>query len=527
MLNVLITDPISDNGIKILEDKGINIFYNPDSDLNDIKKIIQTIDGWIIRSGTKIDADLISEAKQLKVIGRAGVGVDNIDIDAATDSGVVVMNVPDGNTISAAEHTMALMSALSRNIQVGHLSLMQGEWKRSELVGNELKGKVLGVVGLGKIGREVIKRALGYDMNILGYDPYVNEQLFSSDKIKIVDLDHVVENSDYITVHVPLIESTKGMFDYKVLSRMKPSARIINVARGGIINESDLARALNEDKIKGAAIDVFENEPISADNELISAKNILITPHLGASTLEAKEGVSNSICNQVSDFLINDKLTNAINLPLADMELLKELEPYLSLSEVMGSFLSQLSDSSIVSLEVESFGVVEEVKPIMLSLLKGLLKNVIDYRINYVNVLNIAEERGVDLKFSYNSKSISYSNLIKAKIKTSKSVFSIEGCVFDKKHIKLTKIMDYRIDFSPIGSMLLIQNKDIPGVVGKIGTVLGSFKINIAEFILSRKDSNDIAYSIIKIDDNISNDVLDKISKEDEIIDIKQITIHE
>ena len=191
MLNVLITDPISDNGIKILEDKGINIFYNPDSDLNDIKKIIQTIDGWIIRSGTKIDADLISEAKQLKVIGRAGVGVDNIDIDAATDSGVVVMNVPDGNTISAAEHTMALMSALSRNIQLGHLSLMQGEWKRSELVGNELKGKVLGVVGLGKIGREVIKRALGYDMNILGYDPYVNEQLFSSDKIKIVDLDYV------------------------------------------------------------------------------------------------------------------------------------------------------------------------------------------------------------------------------------------------------------------------------------------------------------------------------------------------
>ena len=209
------------------------------------------------------------------------------------------------------------------------------------------------------------------------------------------------------------------------------------------------------------------------------------------------------------------------------MELLKELEPYLSLSEVMGSFLSQLSDSSIVSLEVESFGVVEEVKPIMLSLLKGLLKNVIDYRINYVNVLNIAEERGVDLKFSYNSKSISYSNLIKAKIKTSKSVFSIEGCLFDKKHIKLTKIMDYQIDFSPIGSMLLIQNKDIPGVVGKIGTVLGSFKINIAEFILSRKDSNDVAYSIIKIDDNISNDVLDKISKEDEIIDIKQITIHE
>jgi len=527
MLNVLITDPISDNGIKILEDSGINIFYNPDSDLKDIKNIIQTVDGWIIRSGTKIDANLISDAKNLKVIGRAGVGVDNIDIDAATENGVVVMNVPDGNTISAAEHTMALIATLSRNIQTGHLSLMKGEWRRSELVGNELKGKILGVVGLGKIGREVIKRALGYEMIILGYDPYVNKQLFDSDKIKIVDLDFIIENSDYITVHVPLIDSTKGMFDYEVLSRMKSDSRIVNVARGGIINESDLARALNEEKIKGAAIDVFENEPILVDNQLISAKNILITPHLGASTLEAKEGVSNSVCSQVSDFLINDKLANAINLPLADMDLLKKIEPYLGLGEVMGSFLSQLSDSSIVSLEVESFGVIEEVKPIMLSLLKGLLKNVIDYRINYVNVLNIAEERGIDLKFSYNSKSTSYSNLVKAKVETDKAIFSIEGCLFDEKLIKLTKIMDYQIDFSPIGSMLLIQNKDIPGVVGKIGTVLGSFKINIAEFILSRKDSDDIAYSIIKIDDKVSDDILNQISKEDDIIDIKQITINE
>ena len=527
MFKVLITDPVSDNGMKILEDKGIDVHYHPDSDLNDIKNVIEEVDGWIIRSGTKINRELMEHAKELKVIGRAGVGVDNIDIDSATDRGVVVMNVPDGNTISAAEHTMALISTLSRNIQIGHLSLLKGEWRRSELVGNELKGKTLGVVGLGKIGREVIKRALGYDMEIMGYDPYVNKQLFDLDKIQIVEFEELVRKSDYITVHVPLIESTRGLFDYHTLSKMKPSARIVNVARGGIINESDLARILNEDKIRGAAIDVFENEPISSDHDLINAKNILITPHLGASTFEAKEGVSTSICNQVSDFLINDQLVNAINLPLTDMSLLKTLEPYLKLGDVMGSFLSQLAESSIQSLEVESFGAVSEIKPIMLSLLKGLLENVTDVRINYVNVLSIAEERGVSIKFGYNSSPISYSNLINATIKTEDLEYSIEGCVLDDKIIKITKIMGYKIDISPMGQMLLIQNNDIPGVVGKVGSVLGENNVNIAEFILSRKSSGNKAYSIIKIDDSVSAEILNELSSLDEVVEVKQITINE
>ena len=527
MIKVLITDPVSDNGINILKSKGIQVFYHPNDNLDDIQPLIKEIHGWIIRSGTKITKELISGAKKLKVIGRAGVGVDNIDIDSATDNGIVVMNVPDGNTISAAEHTMALITALSRNIQVGHLSLMNGEWKRSELVGNELKGKTLGVIGLGKIGREVIKRALGYEMNIIGYDPYVNKSLFDKDSVNIVDLDSIIKDSDYITVHVPLIDSTRGMFNYENLSKLKSDCRIVNVARGGIINESDLAKVLNENKIKGAAIDVFESEPISKDNPLLTAKNILVTPHLGASTLEAKEGVSNAVCNQVSSFLLDDRLINAINLPLVDMELLKSLAPYLELGDVMGDFLSQLVDSSIISLEVESFGIIEEVKPVMLSLLKGLLRDITDSRINYVNVLNVAEERGISLKFSYNSEQVSYSNLVKATVETDSGTFSLEGCLFDGKIIKLTKIMDYRIDVSPKGAMLLIYNKDIPGVVGKIGTALGSFKINIAEFILSRKDSDNVAYSIIKIDDKISNNMLDKISKVDDIINIKQIVIDE
>ena len=527
MFKVLITDPISDNGMNILRDNNIEIFYHPDSKLDDLKDIIKKVDGWIIRSGTKISNDLINSAVELKVIGRAGVGVDNIDINAATDRGVVVMNVPDGNTISAAEHTMALISALSRNIQIGHLSLLKGEWRRSELVGNELKGKLLGVVGLGKIGREVIKRALGYEMKILGYDPYVNKQLFDSDTIEVVDFEELVLRSDYITVHVPLIDSTRGLFNYDTLKKMKSTARIVNVARGGIINESDLAKILNEDKIMGAAIDVFENEPISIDNSLVSAKNILLTPHLGASTFEAKEGVSTSVCSQVSDFLINDQLANAVNLPLADMSLLKTLAPYLRLGNVMGSFLSQLSDSPIQSLEIESFGAINDVKPIMLSLLKGLFDNVTDVRVNYVNVLSIAEDRGVSVKFSYNSSSVSYSNLVKAIIKTENFEYSIEACVLDNKIIKITKIMGYQIDVTPIGQMLLIQNNDIPGVVGKVGSVLGANNINIAEFILSRNSSGSEAYSIIKIDECVSSKILKDLSVLDEIIEVKQIIINE
>ena len=527
MFKVLITDPISEKGINILKENDIEIFYHPDSELNKISDVIEKVDGWIIRSGTKINSELINLALELKVIGRAGVGVDNIDIDAATERGIVVMNVPDGNTISAAEHTMALISALSRNIQVGHLSLLKGEWRRSELVGNELKGKVLGVVGLGKIGREVIKRALGYEMKILGYDPYVNKQLFDLDTIEVVDFEELVRTSDYITVHVPLVDSTRGLFDYDTLNKMKSSARIVNVARGGIIDEADLVKILNEDKIRGAAIDVFENEPISIDNSLISAKNILITPHLGASTFEAKEGVSTSVCNQVADFLSTDQLANAVNLPLADMGLLKTLAPYLRLGNVMGSFLSQLADSPIQSLEVESFGALSEIKPVMLSLLKGLFDNFTDIRVNYVNVLSIAEDRGVSVKFSYNSSSVSYSNLIKATIKTEDSQYSIEACVLDDKIIKITKIMGYQIDVTPNGQMLLIQNNDIPGVVGKVGSVLGANNVNIAEFILSRNTSGSKAYSIIKIDDFVSASILKELSSLDEVIQVRQITIHE
>ena len=523
MYKILITDPISDNGLRILEDDNIEILYKPNITDDELTSLISRINGWIIRSGTKITKAHIKDAVNLSVIGRAGVGVDNIDIEAATNSGVVVMNLPDGNTISAAEHTMSLLSSLSRNVHIGHAGLMDGQWKRHELVGNELKEKILGIVGLGKIGREVMKRALSYDMKIIGHDPFVNQDMFDSDTIKIVDIDELTVSSDFITLHVPLIDSTRGLFNIDRLKKMKPTSRIINVARGGIIDEKDLSRALNSDVIAGAAIDVFEKEPLDSKHPFLNTKNLLLTPHLGASTVEAKEGVSKGICQQVKDFLINQKLSNVLNIPIADMSILKKIEPYLEMTEKLGILMSQLIDSPVKSIKIECFGLIEELKPISISFIKGLFHKVTDNRINFINAILIAEERGISISHSYSSEKISYSNLVMATVSTDKGDFSIGGSVFAENHPRIISIMGYTIDVFPEGVMLFMKNKDVPGVIGKIGTLLGENDINIASYILSREIKNKSAYSIVKVDDKVDIEIIHQISSLDEIETVNQI----
>ena len=525
MFKVLITDPISENGLKILEDDRIKLIYKPDISDDELSTILPEINGWIIRSGTTISSENIKDAFNLSVIGRAGVGVDNIDIQAATNAGVVVMNLPDGNTISAAEHTMTLLSALSRNIHIGHSTLIKGEWNRNNLVGNELKDKVLGIVGLGKIGREVMKRALSYDMQIVGHDPFVNQDMFDPEIIKIVDIDELTEISDFITLHVPLIDSTRDLFDLNRLKQMKSDSRIINVARGGIINEKDLSIALNNEVIAGAAIDVFEKEPLDINHPFLKTKNLLLTPHLGASTIEAKEGVSKGICKQVKDFLISQKLSNVLNIPIADMSILKQIEPYLDMTEKLGVLISQLTQGPVNSVDIECFGLAEELKPISISFLKGLFNKVTDNRINFINAISIAEERGISISHSYSSKKISYSNLIKAKVITSNGEYSISGSVFSEDHPRIVSVMGYDIDIFPEGVMLFMKNNDVPGVIGKIGTLLGNNNINIASYILSREAQNKSAYSIIKLDERINDEIIKKISTLEEIETINQIEL--
>ena len=525
MFKILITDPISDQGLKILEHDQLEIIYKPEISEDELEVLLSTIHGWIIRSGTQITSKHLNEANKLSVIGRAGVGVDNIDIKSSTSAGVVVMNLPDGNTISAAEHTLSLLSGLSRNIHVGHLGLVKGEWNRHKLVGNELKGKTLGIVGLGKIGREVMKRALSYDMKILGHDPFVNQEMFDPEKIKIVDIDTLTKESDYITLHVPLIDSTKDLFDLDRLKMMKSSARIINVARGGIINEKDLSIALNEGTIAGAAIDVFVKEPLDSDHPFLSTKNLLITPHLGASTVEAKEGVSKGICQQVKDFLLDQKLSNVLNIPIADMSILKQIEPYILMTEKLGLILSQLIEESVSSIKINCFGTIEESKSMAISFLKGLFNKITDNRINFINAVSIAEERGIAISHSYSSEKTSYSNLVLITVSTPNGDYSIGGSVFSENHPRIVHIMGYDIDVFPEGVMLFIRNKDVPGVIGKIGTLLGNNKINIASYILSREVKEKLAYAIVKVDEKIELDLLDEITSLDEIITVDQLVL--
>ena len=407
---ILITDPISDFGLDKLKDSGFEVLYKPDISEDELHSVLSDIDGWIIRSGTKITKEFIEDAKKLQIIGRAGVGTDNINIEEATKKGIIVMNVPDGNTISAAEHTMAMILSLSRNIQIGHMGMIKGKWDRHLLTGTELQNKILGVVGLGKIGKEVIKRARAYDMKIIGYDPFINQDHFDENEIRIVTMQELTELSDYITIHVPINDSTRNLFNYSRLSNMKKTARIINVARGGIINEDDLALALNEKLIAGAAIDVFLNEPVSKKHPLLNCENILLTPHLGASTHEAKEGVSLGVCNQIINYFKDGKLLNALNFPIADHSILQKMLPYYSLSENMGILLSQMADFPIKNVKISCFGDADDSKSIALSFMKGFLSRITDNRVNMINANIIANERGINISNSYNNENLVYNN---------------------------------------------------------------------------------------------------------------------
>ena len=522
-MKVLLSDPITDAGLAILNDAGLEIVYLPDGTPEEKQTAARDVHGWIIRSGTNITADMIQSSQNLLVIGRAGVGVDNIDFPSATRKGVVVMNTPDVNTISAAEHTVALMLTLSRNIHLGHSGLEKGEWNRDHLVGTELRNKTLGIVGLGKIGREVMDRCRSFGMNIIGYDPFVNQDMFREDEIKIVDLDTLTESADFITLHVPLNKHTKDLFNYDRLCRMKSSARIINVARGGIINEVDLAKAVTEQKIGGAAIDVFTSEPIDGDHPLVGIPKIVLSPHLGASTKEAKEGVSSAICEQVRDCLLHDKLTNALNMPISDLAKLKEIQPFLDLAEMLGQIQFQIAKGPISHISIECYGTADEIKPISLACIKGLLQSQVPERINYINAESIAQELGLEIDIHYSTVKSSYINLISTKVTINKTVYKLDGSVFDDHRPRLVNILGREMEVTPRGTLLLVENNDVPGVIGNVGTLLGNLNINIAAYLLNRSGEEGKAFAVIRVDNRLSNDDLNKLSEIQDIQSVNQI----
>ena len=522
-IKVLITDPLSDAGTSVLKNADISIVYNTDADKKELLNIVSEIDGWIIRSGTVIDEDLINSAKKLQVIGRAGVGVDNIDIPAATQKGIIVMNTPDVNTVSAAEHTIGIMLSLARNISIGNQRLNAGNWDRNNLIGTELRNKTIGIVGLGKIGREVMTRCLSFGMRVIGFDPYIADNIFSSDEVKLTDLDTLTRQSDFITVHVPKLESTDNLFDLERIKMMKSTAMLINVARGGIINEDDLALAVKQGIIAGAAIDVFVKEPIEKDHPFTSIDNILMTPHLGASTKEAKEGVSVTICELVRDYIIDNKLSSALNIPITDMNILKQIQPHLLLAEKMGIIQGQLAQGAIQKVKVNVQGLFDDIKPFMLSFIKGLLNDLIPERVNYINAEFLAKERGIIIEYGANNEDGSYTNLIYSCVVSGNVEKKLEGSVFDGNQLRLVNILGYDMDINPIGNLLFIKNEDVPGVIGKVGTLLGKNKINIGAYILSNTSEMDEAFAVIRLDAEVPSPIIQLLVDIPEIISVKQI----
>ena len=525
-MKVLIADPISDSGISILNDAGFELILKPESSQEEKTNAARDVDGIIIRSGTKVDSKMIEYADSLKIIGRAGVGIDNIDLNAATRKGIIVMNTPDVNTISAAEHTIALMLTLSRNTHIGHSTLASGMWERHNLIGTELQKKTIGILGLGKIGREVMDRCLSFGMQILGYDPFVNEDTLSEKDITLMNLDEIVKRSDFISLHIPLNDETRNLFNYDLIKSMKRSAKIINVARGGIINENDLAKALNEDIIMGAAIDVFTTEPIEKENPLLNAKNILLSPHLGASTREAKEGVSKAICEQVRDYLQDLKLTNALNIPISNLSLLNDLKPYLDLGEMLGNLMSQLIKEPINQVIIECKGNIEDIRPISLATLKGILSPNLPDRVNYINAEAIAKELSINIEIGYSNMDSNYNNLISLKVLTENNTFRLDGSIFDDLKPRLVNVLGRDMEVTPKGAMLFIENVDVPGVIGRVGTLLGNRDINIAAYLLSRENQNGKAFAVIRIDNSIKEEDITELRNLKEVDKVEYIRVN-
>lgn len=522
-MKVLFTDQISDEGRKIITNSGIEVIdVSAEWPTDSIE--LSEIDGWVLRSGTLLTNELIEKSSKLKVIGRAGVGVDNIDIQAATINGVLVMNTPDANTTSAAEHTVALLLALSRNIHEGYHSMIHGKWEREKFIGTELNGKTVGVVGLGKIGSEVIKRLYPFKMRILGYDPYIKEKNYDLDYVKFTSLEKLCKESDFISIHVPKTESTIGLFNLKLFNKMKPTAKIINCSRGGIIDEKDLLTALNEEIIGGAALDVFEEEPVTK-SPLIKAKNILYTPHLGASTVEAKEGVSKAICAQVRDYLLNGSIGNALNIPILDMDLLRRLEPYLKLSEKLGALHQQIASGPVDIVSITTAGTLKETNVITLAFLKGFLQEIHGSTVNYINAAAVAENSGIAIEETYSHTKIDYSNLISSTVNINGRTISIRGSLFGDSLPRIVYFDGFHMDLNPTGKILLVYNKDIPGVIGKVGTLLGDMKVNIAGYQLGRKENSDIAIGIVRLDSEPSPNIIERISDLDEVISAKVVAL--
>jgi D-3-phosphoglycerate dehydrogenase / 2-oxoglutarate reductase len=527
-MKVLISDSMSEKAVEIFKKaKEIEVDVITGLKPEGLKEIIGKYDGIAIRSATKMTPDILEAATNLKVIGRAGTGVDNVDVPTASKRGIVVMNTPGGNTITTAEHAVSMMLSLSRSIPQATASIREGKWEKKKFMGKEVFNKTLGVIGLGNIGRIVADRALGLKMHVIAADPFINPEVASKMGIEVVSLDDLYTRSDYITIHVPKTDETMGMINKNAFKKMKKGVFVINCARGGLVNEADLLWALNEGIVAGAALDVFVKEPPEPGGDLFKDDRIIFTPHLGASTEEAQENVAVAVAEQIVDYLAKGVVRNAVNMPSVSPESAPVLRPYIVLAEKMGSFLSQLGLPGLEQITIEYQGEASAIDtpPVTVALLKGILDPILEEAANYVSAPIIIKERGIKIVEAKSEKAEGFSGQITLRAKTNEGERLISGVIIGTDSPRIVRIDNFSLEASPEGILLVTTNLDKPGVIGSIGTTLGENNVNIARMHLARDKEGGNALVIISVDGAVSPVVIDKLKKLPHMLSVQQVRL--
>ncbi|MDH4229491.1 MAG: phosphoglycerate dehydrogenase [Nitrospirota bacterium] len=524
-LRVLVSDKMSSNVVDILAREGLKVDVITGKSPEELAKIIGDYHGLVVRSSTKVTPELLVHARNLKVVGRAGSGLDNVDLPESTKRGIVVMNTPGGNTITTAEHAFSLLCSMARYIPQATQSLREGRWEKNKYMGVELYGKTLGVVGAGQIGSHVITLAQGFGMHVLAYDPFLSPERAERQGIGLATLEQLYEHSDFITLHTPLTNETHNLINKDTISRMKDGVRIVNCARGGLVNEDDLVQALKSGKVAGAAFDVFEKEPVDPKHPLLGLENFICSPHLGASTHEAQENVAVAVAEQIADYLVRGVIRNAVNFPSISPELAPQLTPFITLAEKLGGALGQVYEGGLEKVAVKYRGKVTDlnVAPVTIAAIKGLLAPILGDTVNHVNALVIAKDRGIEVVEVKEADISAPASTITITAHAGGKSSRVIGLLTSTQEPRIVELNDIQVEVVPTGYMLILSNRDVPGVIGAIGTVLGDNRINIALMNFGRDTPGGRAIAVVNVDEKVPDSVLDKLRAVPNILTVKQI----
>ena len=525
-MKVLVTDPIADAGLDVLREAGHEVVTDYEATGAALLDAISDANALIVRSGTEVTREVLEAASDLVIVGRAGIGVDNIDIEAATDQGVIVANAPEGNVRAAAEHTVAMTFATARSIPQAHARLKAGEWAKGAFLGTELNGKTLGVVGLGRVGQEVAKKLDSLGMELVAFDPYISEERAEQIGAELAELEVVLDRADILTIHTPLTPETEGLIGEAELARLE-GGYVVNCARGGIIDEAALAAAVDDGVLAGAALDVFAEEPLSSDSPLLDVEDVIVTPHLGASTEAAQENVATSTAEQVVAALANEPVMNALNAPSVDESAFPRIQPYIDLAETAGKIAVQLFDGRVETVDVAYEGDIaeEEVDLVTASALKGVFRP-LEWQVNAVNAPRIAEERGIDVTETKRRQAEDFQSLVTVTVGDGERSVGVCGTLFAGDDPRIVRVDGYRVDAIPGGQMMVARNTDEPGVIGLIGTVMGEYGVNIAGMFNARETIGGEALTVYNVDQEVPQEAREKLEADPRIIETRYISLN-